>query len=337
MRPEDFDYKLPEHLIAQYPHKPRDGSRLMVAHRQSRSWDHVCFADLPRFTSDRDLLVLNDSEVLPIRLLTRKDTGGRVEILLLRCLQGNLWEALLKPGRRLRSGTRLMTDSTSLAVQVMDGAGSAIRQIRLDFQGNLQEILEEVGHSPLPPYIQRADALQDRGSYQTIYATKPGSVAAPTAGLHFTPELLSRLNHCKITLHVGYGTFQPIVTERAENHRMHPEFYEIPEESASLLRQHRRAGGKVIAVGTTTTRVLEHVRRKRGEVVADRGWTDLFVKPGFEFQVVNGLITNFHLPRTSLLMLVAAFAGKQLMEESYREAIARSYRFYSYGDAMFID
>jgi len=333
---DDFDYELPPRLIAQHPHSPRDGSRLMVLRRKTRAWEHARFSDLPDLLSEQDLLVLNDSRVLPARLAAVKETGGQVEVLLLDVLEGSVWRALLRPGRRARAGDVLTVDPELLSVCVLDGPGRAVRRVRLEAAGDLQEILKRAGRPPLPPYIEREVDSRDREAYQTVYADKPGSAAAPTAGLHFTEGLLSRLNHCKITLHVGYGTFQPIVADRVEDHRMHSEYYEVPEESARRIRRHQEAGGRIIAVGTTTTRVLEQVHLRRGAVVADRGWTDLFVSPGFAFGVIDGLITNFHLPRTSLLLLVSAFAGRRLWAESYREAVARSYRFYSYGDAMFI-
>ncbi len=333
---DDFDYELPRRLIAQRPHSPRDASRLMVLRRQTGTWEHARFADLPDLVSEQDLLVLNDSRVLPARLAAVKETGGQVEVLLLDALESQVWRALLKPGRRARAGDLLTVHPELLSIRVLDDPGPAVRQVRLEPAGDLQEVLERVGRTPLPPYIRREVDSRDREAYQTVYAARPGSAAAPTAGLHFTEALLSRLNHCKITLHVGYGTFQPVVAERVEDHRMHSEYYEVSADSARRIRRQRRAGGRVIAVGTTSTRVLEQVQRRHGEVVEDRGWTDLFVKPGFEFGVIGGLITNFHLPRTSLLLLLAAFAGERLLKESYREAVARCYRFYSYGDAMLI-
>lgn len=333
---DDFDYELPPRLIAQRPHSPRDGSRLMVLRRKTGTWEHARFSDLPGLVSERDLLVLNDSRVLPARLAAVKETGGRVEVLLLDALENSVWRALLRPGRRVLAGDVLIVHPELLSICVLDAPGRAVRRVRLEAAGDLQGILERTGRPPLPPYIQREVDSRDREAYQTVYADKPGSAAAPTAGLHFTESLLSRLNHCKITLHVGYGTFQPIVAHRVEDHRMHSEYYEVPAESALRIRRHQEAGGRIIAVGTTTTRVLEQVHLRRGAVVEDRGWTGLFVKPGFPFGVIDGLITNFHLPRTSLLLLVSAFAGRRLWAESYREAVARSYRFYSYGDAMFI-
>ena len=333
---DDFDYELPRRLIAQRPRSPRDASRLMVLRRKIGTWEHARFSDLPELVSERDLLVLNDSRVLPARLAAVKETGGQIEVLLLDALESQIWRALLKPGRRARAGDLLTVHPELLSIRVLDAPGPAVRQVRLEPAGDLQEVLERVGRTPLPPYIQRGVDSRDREAYQTVYAARPGSAAAPTAGLHFTEALLSRLNHCKITLHVGYGTFQPVVADRVEDHRMHSEYYEVSAESARRIRRHRRAGGRVIAVGTTSTRVLEQVHRRHGDVVEDRGWTDLFVKPGFEFGVIGGLITNFHLPRTSLLLLLAAFAGDRLLKESYREAVARCYRFYSYGDAMIV-
>ena len=333
---DDFDYQLPRRLIAQRPHSPRDGSRLMVVRRKTGAWEHARFADLPDLVSERDLLVLNDSRVLPARLAAVKETGGRVEVLLLDALENHVWRALLKPGRRARAGDLLTVHPELLSIRVLDDPGPAVRQVRLKPAGDLQEVLEQVGRSPLPPYIRREVDSRDREAYQTVYAARPGSAAAPTAGLHFTEALLARLNHCKITLHVGYGTFQPVVAGRVEDHRMHSEYYEVAAESARRIRRHRKAGGRVIAVGTTSTRVLEQVHLRHGDVVEDRGWTGLFVKPGFEFRGIDGLITNFHLPRTSLLLLVSAFAGNRLLKECYREAVDRGYRFYSYGDAMLI-
>jgi len=332
----DFDYHLPPELIAQYPCEKRDQSRLMVVDRVSQSLEHHRFRDLPRFLSSRDLLVLNNTRVIPARLSAyREGRQEKIEVLLLSSLEGDVWEALIKPGKKARPGVRLVFQSGEFEAQVLGASDSAVRRLRFEYSGNFWEWIERLGQTPLPPYISRQSTTDDRKRYQTVFASVSGSVAAPTAGLHLTRELLEETSHCKITLHVGYGTFKPVSVESVEEHQMGSEYYEIGSEAATRIAE-IPSNGRVIAVGTTTTRALEHVFSKHQQIAPDRGWTDLFISPGFNFRVIRGLITNFHLPRSTLLLLVSAFAGKELVQKCYREAIARGYRFYSYGDAMLI-
>ena len=336
MKIADFDYHLPPELIAQYPCEERDQSRLMVVDRVSQSLEHHRFRDLPRFLSSRDLLVLNNTRVIPARLSAyREGRQEKIEVLLLSSLEGDVWEALIKPGKKARPGVRLVFQSGEFEAQVLGASDSAVRRLRFEYSGNFWEWIERLGQTPLPPYISRQSTTDDRKRYQTVFASVSGSVAAPTAGLHLTRELLEETSHCKITLHVGYGTFKPVSVESVEEHQMGSEYYEIGSEAATRIAE-IPSNGRVIAVGTTTTRALEHVFSKHQQIAPDRGWTDLFISPGFNFRVIRGLITNFHLPRSTLLLLVSAFAGKELVQKCYREAIARGYRFYSYGDAMLI-
>ncbi len=312
----------------------------MVVEKKTARIEHYRFADLPSLILPQDLLVLNDTRVFPARLQAVKEsTGARLEVLLLRRREGDLWEALVKPGRRVRSGTRLIFESGKLEAELMDEAASAKRLLRFEYTGDFWSWIERLGEVPLPPYIERRPGQglpEDRDRYQTVFAHARGSVAAPTAGLHFTPNLLTRLRYCRLTLHVGYGTFKPIASEKVEQHQMEAEEYEISEETAARIREQMETGGRVIAVGTTSTRVLEHLMLKKGRIVPGNGWTDLFIYPGFHFKAVQGLITNFHLPRSTLLLLISAFAGRELIEKCYREAIRHRYRFYSYGDAMLV-
>jgi len=332
----DFDYHLPSELIAQYPCENRDQSRLMVVDRASQSLEHHRFRDLPRFLSLRDLLVLNDTRVIPARLwAARAGRQEKIEVLLLSSLEGDVWEALVKPGKKARAGVRLVFQAGEFEAQVLGAPDSAVRRLRFEYSGEFWEWIDRLGQTPLPPYISRQPTTDDRKRYQTVFASVSGSVAAPTAGLHLTGELLEEISHCKITLHIGYGTFKPVSVESVEEHQMDSEYYEIGSEAARRIAEIQRKG-RVIAVGTTTTRALEHVFSKHQQIVPDRGRTDLFIYPGFDFRVIGGLITNFHLPGSTLLLLVAAFAGRKLVQKCYREAILRGYRFYSYGDAMLI-
>lgn len=334
----DYDYVLPPELIAQEPVEPRDMSRLMVVRRASGELEHRRFRDLVEYLDPGDLLVLNDTRVLPARLVGRKATGGHVEVLLVKHLGGDRWEALAKPSRRLPPGTEL-TFGGRLRV-VLEGYGSAqTRIVRLEADGDVWEALHAVGQVPLPPYIERP--LADPERYQTVYARHEGSAAAPTAGLHFTEELFRRLDargvrRAYVTLHVGIGTFRPVTVERVRDHVMHSEWYRVPPETAALVNETKAAGRRVVAVGTTSCRTLESAAAPDGTVTPGAGETSLFIYPGYRFRVIDALITNFHLPRSTLLMLVAAFAGKELTDRAYREAVERRYRFYSLGDAMLI-
>jgi S-adenosylmethionine:tRNA ribosyltransferase-isomerase len=346
----DFDFDLPPDLIAQEPPPERGTSRLLVLDRASGAVAHHTFRDLPRLLQRGDLLVVNDTRVFPARLLGRRlPGGGAVECLLVRRLaadaQGEVWEALVHPGQRLKEGSRMefIGGDVALFGEVLERRFHGRRTVRLRSEGApLEEAIDRLGHVPLPPYIKRPDRDEDRQRYQTVYAEQRGSIAAPTAGLHFTPALLQELEahgieRVSITLHVGYGTFQPIRVEEVEQHRMEPEQYEVSAETAAALSRARAEGRRIIAVGTTTTRTLESLRiSESGEIQPGRGTTDLFIYPGHQFTIVSGLITNFHLPRSSLLMLVAAFAGRDHILAAYRTAVAERYRFYSYGDAMLI-
>ncbi len=337
----DFDYELPPELIAQHPTPTRDASRLMVADRKTKTITHARFHDLPAFLAADDLLVINNTRVLPARLFARREGGNSLlEVLLLKRVRNDTWEVLIKPGRKARAGSRL-SFGPELTCVVLDSTSpeQMTRLVEFRCEGDFFEQIQKLGKMPLPPYIDRepgADAAEDRDRYQTVYAESTGSVAAPTAGLHFTPALLAVLRHAAITLHVGYGTFQPVKVDRVEEHRMHSEDYEIGPEAAGEIQAQLEQGRRVVAVGTTSTRVLEHIARTRGRIVCERGATDIFIYPGFEFRVAGALITNFHLPKSTLLLLVSAFAGTELIRECYQEAIRRRYRFYSYGDAMLI-
>ena len=344
MRIADFDYDLPPSSIAQEAVEPRDQARLMRLPRpEGPPTDHV-FRDLPRLLRPGDLLVVNRSRVFPARLLGRREGGGGAEVFLLRDLGGDRWQALVRPGRRLRPGAHVTVDP-GLTVVVETAAvgpeGRRIVQLRAD-AGSVEAALERAGHVPLPPYIRRPDRPEDRARYQTVFAREKGSVAAPTAGLHFTPALLEALSAAgiriaEVVLHVGPGTFRPVTAEEVEDHHLEAEPYVVPEETANAIAATRAAGGRVVAVGTTVVRTLEAAARDDGLVPAGAGETALVVRPGFTFRVVDALVTNFHLPRSSLLLLVAAFAGRERILAAYAEAVRRGYRFYSYGDAMLIE
>jgi S-adenosylmethionine:tRNA ribosyltransferase-isomerase len=342
LRIDAFDYVLPPGAIAQQPLPDRAASRLMVLDRARAEVRHRVVRDLPALLSPGDLLVVNRSRVFPARLLGQREGGGRAEVLLIRPLGDNVWEALVRPGRRLRAGARVIV-AEDLAVRIESGAtvdDSPRRRVRLECAGDLAVVLERRGHTPLPPYIRRPDRPEDRERYQTVYALEPGSVAAPTAGLHFTPELLAALEargveRAEVVLHVGPGTFRPVQVSQVEDHRVEPEPFRIPAETAAALGRTRARGGRVVAVGTTTVRALE-TAAKEGVVSEGEGETGLVIVPGFRFQVVDALLTNFHLPRSSLLLLVCALGGRERVLAAYGEAVRAGYRFYSYGDAMLI-
>ena len=327
----DFDYDLPAESIAQEA-APRGESRLLVLDRTGPD-RHARVRDLPRLLRPGDLLVLNDTRVIPARLFGRSAGGGRMEVLLVERTDEREWDALVKPGKRARPGARIDFED-GLTAEVV---GKSEDRYRLQFSEPVEPHLERLGHIPLPPYIHRPDTFEDRERYQTVYARTPGAIAAPTAGLHFTEDLLKGIEEAgvgisRVTLHVGIGTFKPVSTERIEEHRMDRERYEIGEEAAEAIRR----AGRVVAVGTTVVRTLESAAVETGEVRAGSGSTELFITPGFRFQVVDALLTNFHLPRSTLLMLVSAFAGRERVLAAYEEAIAQRYRFYSYGDAMLV-
>ncbi|HVH28529.1 MAG TPA: tRNA preQ1(34) S-adenosylmethionine ribosyltransferase-isomerase QueA [Vicinamibacterales bacterium] len=342
----DFDFHLPAELIAQNPARDRGVSRLLCLDRASGALADSTIQDLPNLLVAGDLLVVNNSRVYPARLIGRRvPSGGAVECLLLRRLQGDLWQALVHPGQKLKPGARMAFHGAhGLQAEILERRFSGRRLIRLwtEDGGDVDEAIDAVGHIPLPPYIKRPDRAEDRDRYQTVFARSRGSIAAPTAGLHFTRELLAActargVRVAEITLHVGYGTFQPVRVERVEEHRVEPEWFEISPETALAISGAQDKGRRIIAVGTTTTRTLEAVGGQHGgRVVPGADWTDLFIYPGFTFRVVSGMLTNFHLPQSSLLMLVAAFAGRERVLAAYRHAIEQRYRFYSYGDAMLI-
>ena len=350
MRLADFDYGLPKELIAQIPAAKRDASRLLIVHRGSSCVEHRSFADLADFCKSGDLLILNDAKVVPCRLRGRREgSPGQVEVLLLKEKEKGIWEALLKPGSKVRKGQHLVLGEGRAQAQVLDEAKRPRRLLQLNVDGRLADILRECGEMPLPPYIKRdptdpqAWKLRqlDEERYQTVFARTEGAVAAPTAGLHFTSALLDKLRSQRVeiaylTLYVGPGTFQPVRTEQIEAHSMEPEEYFIPEETAQAIAECRGQGHRVIVVGTTCMRALESAAAPEGFVRAGNGMASLFIYPGYRFQVADALLTNFHLPKSTLLMLVSAFAGIKLCRKAYEEAVARRYRFYSYGDAMLI-
>lgn len=350
MRLADFDYDLPKELIAQVPLPRRDSSRLLVVHRASSWIEHRSFSDLIQFCSPGDLLVLNDARVRPCRLRgVRGDSQGKVEVLLLREREKGIWEVLLKPGSKVRKEQTFILGGGRLHARVLDEAKRPRRILQLNTNGNVADLIRECGEMPLPPYIKR-DPSHPEGQnlrqidverYQTVFASHDGAVAAPTAGLHFTSDLLEKLRShgvqiAYLTLHVGPGTFQPVRAEEIEDHLMEPEEYLIPEATAEAIARCRSQGNRVMVVGTTCMRALESAAREEGTIQPGAGVASLFIYPGYRFQVANCLLTNFHLPRSTLLMLVSAFAGMDLCRQAYQEAISRRYRFYSYGDAMFI-
>ena len=340
MKTKDFDYILPERLIAQHPADRRDASRLFVYDRASDTVTHRHFSDIVEYIRPDDCMVLNDTRVIPARLLgKREDTGGAMEFLLLRDHGEDTWETLVKPGRRAQVGSRFVFGDGALTAEVLDKTEGGGRLVRFFYEGVFHEKLDRVGVMPLPPYIH--ETLNDPNRYQTVYAHYRGSAAAPTAGLHFTEDLLSKIREqgtsiAKLTLHVGLGTFRPVKEERIEDHPMHAEVYKVTEEAAGTINTARRAGGRIIAVGTTAVRTLETVAGEDGTVHPGEGETDIFIYPGYRFRAVDALITNFHLPQSTLLMLVSAFAGREQMLSAYRQAVEKEYRFFSFGDAMMI-
>lgn len=341
-----FDFDLPAELVAQYPADIRTAARLLVLERDSGRLEHASVADLPRWLRAGDLLVLNETKVFPARLLGRRmPSGGRVECLLVGRVDAERWEALVHPGQKLRPGGRVVFEAgeDALEAEVLERRFHGRRLIRLWARdgSDVDAVIDRIGHVPLPPYVHRPDEPLDRERYQTVYARKRGSVAAPTAGLHFTEELLEEtarlgVRRTSITLHVGYGTFKPVRVERVEDHVVDPEWFEVGAEAAAAIAETRASGGRVIAVGTTTTRALESAAGRTGAVEPAAGLTGLFIHPGRPFRAVDALVTNFHLPQSSLLMLVAAFAGRERVLAAYAEAVRNRYRFYSYGDAMLV-
>lgn len=343
MHINEFDYLLPPELIAQYPSEKRDNSRLMVLDREMGTVEHKRFYQIIDYLKPGDCLVLNNSKVLPARILGIKEgTGAKVEFLLIKRKEGDLWETMVRPGKRIKPGDRVrFSEKPLLVAEVLDFSEDGTRLVRFDYDGLFLETLDKVGRMPLPPYIQRDSEEVDKERYQTVYSLKEGSVAAPTAGLHFTRELIEQAKDkgvkiAYVTLHVGIGTFRPVKTEIIEEHKMHFEEYEIDEENASIINGVKTAGGRIIAVGTTSTRTLESAALSDKMVKAGWANTGIFIYPGYRFQVIDSLITNFHLPKSTLLMLISAFYDREKILEAYRVAVEQRYRFFSYGDAMLI-
>ena len=341
MNTADFDFDLPEELIAQTPLEKRDASRLLVVDKETGAFSDQHFDQIIDQLQPGDALVMNNTRVLPARLYGIKpETGGHVELLLLKNIQGDDWEVLAKPAKRLRVGAQISFGDGRLTATVVEELDHGGQIVRFSYEGIFLEVLESLGEMPLPPYIH--EKLADRERYQTVYAKENGSAAAPTAGLHFTEELLEQISAkgvklVYLTLHVGLGTFRPVSVDSLDDHEMHSEFYSLSEEAAQILRQVKAKGGRVIAVGTTSIRTLETIGSKfQGQIQADSGWTNIFIKPGYDWKVVDAFSTNFHLPKSTLVMLVSAFAGRSLTLKAYEHVIAERYRFFSFGDAMFI-
>ena len=340
MTVEDFDYNLPEELIAQTPLKTRSDSRLLILDKNTGEIEHKHFKDIIDYMNPGDTIVVNDTKVIPARLIGEKtDTLAVIEVLLLKNIENDIWECLCKPAKRVKVGTIVSFGEGLLKAKCIECCDEGIRKFELIYSGILYEILDKLGTMPLPPYIH--EKLEDKTRYQTVYAKNIGSAAAPTAGLHFTNELLDSLKEKKVniaylTLHVGLGTFRPVMVEKIEEHHMHSEFYRISQDVCDMINKTKERGNKVVAVGTTSVRVLETVASKYGTLKEDFGWTNIFIYPGYEFKVVNNLITNFHLPKSTLIMLVSALAGRDKILKAYNEAVLQKYRFFSFGDAMFI-
>lgn len=337
---KEFYYYLPQELIAQEPLKDRAKSRLLVLDRETGHIEHRIFEDIVDYLNPGDCLVLNDTRVIPARLIgSRQDTGGKIEFVLLKKTGINIWEVLVKPGKRAKIGSEFVFGDGRLKAKVLGYTDAGGRVVEFFYEGIFEQVLDELGQMPVPPYIKKK--LKDRERYQTVYAREPGSAAAPTAGLHFTKELLEKIRQKRvrivfITLHVGLGTFRPVKVQKIEEHRMHEEYYEVSPETAEIINNTKENGHRIIAVGTTSTRTLETVGSGDGRVKPQSGWSGIFIYPGYKFKVIDGLITNFHLPESTLIMLVSAFAGKDKVFKAYEEAIKKRYRFYSFGDAMFI-
>ena len=340
MKKSDFYFDLPEELIAQTPLEQRDHSRLLHLDKRTGEIEHMHFYELAELLHEGDCLVLNNSRVLPARLIGSRLTGGSVELVLLRDLGEGRWECLSRPGRKTRPGTELSFGKGELTAVVESVAEGGNRIVRFSYEGIFLEVLERLGKMPLPPYIKAE--LEDSERYQTVYSKELGSAAAPTAGLHFTPELLEKISQrgvkiCYVTLHVGLGTFRPVKEDEIENHEMHSEFCIIPEETARIVTETKRSGGRVICVGTTSCRTVESFANDDGSLPASSGWTDIFIYPGYKFKCLDALVTNFHLPESTLIMLVSALAGREKVLNAYNIAVQERYRFFSFGDAMFIE
>lgn len=339
MKVSEFNYDLPEELIAQVPIKNRDESRLMVVNREKRTIEHRTFKDIIDYLEPGDCLVRNNTKVIPARLYGKKETGANVEFLLLNNIEGDIWESIVRPGNKLHVGTKVIFGDGLLEAEILDIMPGGTRKVKFNYQGIFNEILDQIGLMPLPPYIH--ETLKDKDRYQTVYAKYDGSAAAPTAGLHFTNELLEKIKEkgieiANVTLHVGIGTFRPVKEDEVEKHDMHTEHYYIKKEDADKINNAKKNGKRIISVGTTSCRVLETVADENGLVKEIEGDTNIFIYPGYKFKCVDNLITNFHLPQSTLLMLVSALSDKDFMLEAYKEAVKDKYRFFSFGDAMYI-
>ena len=339
MKTSEFDYYLPEELIAQHPTSKRDEARMMVLDRYTGKREDKYFYDIIDYLKAGDVLVMNDTRVIPARLFGhRPEKEEKIEVFLLNNIEGSKWEVLVRPGKKMKIGTEVIF-SDELSCKVIDIKEDGNRIVKFYFEGIFNEILERLGNMPLPPYIK--EKLKDNEDYQTVYSKNPGSVAAPTAGLHFTTELLEKIEEkgvklAYLTLNVGLGTFRPVNEDEITNHKMHSEFYTLNKETADILNEAKSEGRRIIAVGTTSIRTLESVYKKNNKICEDSGWTDIFIYPGFEFKVVDAIITNFHLPKSTLIMLIAAFTSKDIILDAYNDAVSKNYRFFSFGDCMFI-
>ncbi len=339
MKVSEFNYELPEELIAQTPIEKRDESRLMVLDRSKQTIEHKTFKDIIDYLEPGDCLVRNNTKVIPARIYGKKETGAKVEFLLLKNMEGDIWETIVRPGNKLHVGTKVIFGDGLLTAEILEIMPGGTRKVKFSYEGIFNEILDKIGLMPLPPYIH--EELKDNDRYQTVYAKYNGSAAAPTAGLHFTPELLKKIEKkgvkiANLTLHVGIGTFRPVKEENVENHEMHTEHFYIKQEDVNKINETKKQGKRVIAVGTTSCRVLETIADENGLVKETEADTSIFIYPGYQFKCLDGLITNFHLPQSTLLMLVSALAGKDYIMKAYHEAVKEKYRFFSFGDAMFI-
>jgi S-adenosylmethionine:tRNA ribosyltransferase-isomerase len=340
MKTQDFYYELPEELIAQDPLLDRSSSRLLVMNKETGETSHHIFSEIATYINEGDCLVINDTKVIPARLIGEKEeTGGKIELLLLKRMENDVWETLAKPGKKARVGARFLFGEGLLKAEIVGIGEEGNRLVKFEYKGIFEEVLDELGQMPLPPYITHQ--LQDKNRYQTVYATHSGSAAAPTAGLHFTPEILKQLEDkgvsiARVTLHVGLGTFRPVKVEDVTNHHMHSEFYQITKEAADKINVAKSNGKRVICVGTTSCRTIESAADDKGYLEEGSGWTEIFIYPGYKFKVLDALITNFHLPESTLIMLVSALAGKENVLAAYEEAVNEKYRFFSFGDAMYI-
>jgi len=339
MKKSDFYFDLPEALIAQTPLKDRTSSKLMVIDRETGDISHKVFKDILDYFQEGDCLVINNTRVLPARIYGYKDTGAKIEFLLLKRISDNQWETLVKPGRKAKLDAEFTFGDGLMKGKIVGMADQGARVIEFEYEGVFEEVLEQIGQMPLPPYI--TEKLSDQERYQTVYSEKSGSAAAPTAGLHFTQDLMSAIRAkgvqiCSVMLHVGLGTFRPVKVDQILDHKMHSEYYEVSEETAKIINDTKARGGRVFSVGTTSTRTLESVADENGLIQASKGWTEIFIYPGYEFKVIDGLITNFHLPESTLIMLVSALSTKECIMNAYKVAVEEEYRFFSFGDAMLL-